>query len=66
MGMQDGVTAELAANGFTAMKYVPYGPVPVAMAYLHRRAQENSAMIGGMKADKAAITKELKTRLGFA
>jgi hypothetical protein len=66
MGMQDGLTHKLAEDGFKALKYVPYGPVDVAIAYLHRRAQENSAMVAGMKADMNAIAKELKIRAGFS
>jgi hypothetical protein len=63
LGMQDGKTQQLASNGFKALKYVPYGPVPVVVAYLHRRAQENSQMVNSMDLDRLAILKELKTRL---
>jgi hypothetical protein len=65
LGMQDGVTGHLASTGFKALKYVPYGPVPVVIPYLHRRAQENAAMIEAMSMDKAAIKKELRLR-GFS
>jgi proline dehydrogenase len=65
LGMQDGVTGHLASNGFKALKYVPYGPVPVVIPYLHRRAQENGAMVEAMSSDKQAIKKEIKIRLGF-
>ncbi|KAJ3305907.1 hypothetical protein HDV03_000749 [Kappamyces sp. JEL0829] len=65
LGMQDGLTHSVASNGFKALKYVPYGPVEVAIPYLHRRAQENQAMMAAMEKDKTAIKTEIKTRLGF-
>ncbi|KAI8894889.1 FAD-linked oxidoreductase-like protein [Globomyces pollinis-pini] len=65
MGMRDGTAYRLAGNGFKALKIVPYGPVEVAIAYLHRRAQENAAMIGAMKKDMNAIASELKFRVGL-
>ena len=65
LGMQDGVTHSLASNGFKALKYVPYGPVEVTIPYLHRRAQENQAMVAAMTKDKQAIKKEIGHRLGF-
>lgn len=65
MGMQDAVTYGLAANGYKAYKYLPYGPVPKVMPYLLRRAQENSALLGsqGAKEDIAGIAYELKRRI---
>jgi proline dehydrogenase len=63
LGMQDGTTGQLARSGFQVFKYVPYGPVPVVLPYLHRRAEENSTMMKAMEADKAAIAKEIKYRL---
>jgi hypothetical protein len=63
LGMQDGVTEQLACNGYKALKYVPYGPVPTILPYLHRRAQENSTMIKAMESDRAAIEKEIIYRV---
>ena len=63
LGMQDGLTENIASKGYRALKYVPYGPVPSVIAYLHRRAQENSQMVAAMKADKSEILKELKRRI---
>jgi hypothetical protein len=65
LGMQDGVTGHLASSGFKALKYVPYGPVPVVIPYLHRRAQENATMMEAMSSDKTAIKNELRLR-GFS
>jgi proline dehydrogenase len=62
LGMQDILTNELASESLKAYKYVPYGPVDVAIPYLYRRAQENSAMVKGMIADKNLIKNELKMR----
>ena len=63
LGMQDGLTEKIASQGFRALKYVPYGPVPSVVAYLHRRAQENSQMVAAMSKDKKEILKELKLRV---
>ena len=63
LGMQDGLTEKIASQGFRALKYVPYGPVPSVIAYLHRRAQENSQMVAAMTSDKKEILKELRVRL---
>jgi proline dehydrogenase len=65
LGMQDGMTAHLAVNGFKALKYVPYGPVPVVIPYLHRRAQENAGMVEAMASDKSAIFIYLNKILRF-
>ncbi|KAJ3008059.1 UNVERIFIED_CONTAM: hypothetical protein HDU68_003240 [Siphonaria sp. JEL0065] len=64
MGMQDGTSYGIAANGLKGYKCVPYGPVPVAIPYLVRRAQENSAVLGGVKVDKDNLWDELKLRVG--
>lgn len=63
LGMQDGLTEKIASQGFRALKYVPYGPVPSVVAYLHRRAQENSQMVAAMSKDRKEILKELKLRV---
>lgn len=63
LGMQDGMTHTLATGGYRALKYVPYGPIEVAIAYLHRRAQENMTMVKAMGKDKDAIKSELRKRV---
>ena len=42
LGMADHLTFTLAAEGFKAYKYVPYGPVEEVLPYLIRRAQEST------------------------
>ena len=46
-----------------AYKYVPFGRVEEVMPYLIRRAQENSAMLGGVQAEKQMMLAELRRRL---
>ncbi len=41
LGMADRLTYPLAAHGYKAYKYVPYGPIKEVIPYLLRRAQEN-------------------------
>ncbi|KAJ3256504.1 hypothetical protein HK103_005502 [Boothiomyces macroporosus] len=65
MGMQDSITFKLAQGGYNVYKYVPYGPVPVVMQYLYRRAQENREMMNRLDKDKRYILTELKTRSLF-
>ncbi|KAJ3248027.1 hypothetical protein HDU77_008257 [Chytriomyces hyalinus] len=64
-GMQDGTTYGIAAHGLKGYKCVPYGPVEVTIPYLVRRAQENSAVLGGVKVDKENLWNEIKTRFGM-
>ena len=44
------------------MKVVPYGPLPVVLPYLIRRAQENSAVLINTRNESAILFKELKRR----
>ncbi|KAJ3128379.1 hypothetical protein HK098_004626 [Nowakowskiella sp. JEL0407] len=62
LGMKDNITFELAGAGLKCYKYVPYGPVGVTIPYLLRRAQENSAVLGGGEEDRKGIVKELSRR----
>ncbi|KAJ3256465.1 hypothetical protein HK103_005463 [Boothiomyces macroporosus] len=61
-GMRDAITNNLGMKGYRALKYVPYGPVDICIAYLHRRALENGSVVGQMGDDKSTIAKELKLR----
>jgi hypothetical protein len=45
-------------------RYVPYGPVPMVMPYLIRRAQENSSVLGpGVRKQLGLLRTELGRRL---
>jgi proline dehydrogenase len=61
-GMTDHLTFNLGKHGYRAYKYVPYGEVHEVMAYLLRRARENSAIVGGAKAEICMIKNELRRR----
>ena len=61
-GMSDNLTFNLSRSGFTASKYLVYGPVKDVMPYLVRRAQENTAVTGDMSRELVLIKKELKRR----
>ncbi|KXS10612.1 FAD-linked oxidoreductase [Gonapodya prolifera JEL478] len=62
-GMMDIHTLTLAQLGYRAHKYVPYGPVDVCIPYLLRRAQENSAVLGGATRELKAIGGEVGRRV---
>ncbi len=61
-GMSDNLTFNLSRAGFTASKYLVYGPVKDVMPYLVRRAKENTAVTGDMSRELALIKKEMKRR----
>jgi proline dehydrogenase len=61
-GMSDHITYNLAAQGYNAVKYVPYGPVRDVMPYLIRRAEENTSVAGQTSRELALIQKERKRR----
>lgn len=65
LGMQDGITYDLAERGYDSYKYIPYGPLSVTIPYLIRRAQENSGMIkgSGVERDRQELWQELKARM---
>lgn len=62
-GMKDNLSFNLGKHGFRAYKYVPYGEVHEVMPYLLRRARENSAIVGGAKAELCLIKSELRRRI---
>ncbi|KAG0027106.1 hypothetical protein BGZ81_005864 [Podila clonocystis] len=63
LGMCDQMSCTLGAHGYGIYKYVPYGPIRQVIPYLLRRAQENSAVLGGAGAERALLWEELKIRL---
>lgn len=62
LGMKDGLSGMLVNKGHNIYKYIPYGPLPITIPYLHRRALENSAILGGVSEDIKLLTDELKYR----
>jgi len=62
LGMSDHLTGALGAGGYRAYKYLPWGPVSEVTPYLLRRAQENSAIVGGAKAELKQLNVELRRR----
>lgn len=63
LGMADHIAFTLGAAGYRAYKMVPYGPVEDTMAYLLRRALENSDMLGGCHKEMCMMQTELKRRV---
>lgn len=61
-GMSDYITFNLAHEGFTVAKYVPYGPVKEVIPYLIRRAQENSSVTGETSRELTLLHKEMDRR----
>lgn len=63
-GMSDNITFNLAHAGSSVSKYLPFGPIRDVMAYLMRRAQENTSVKGQTSRELMLIKKELKRRKG--
>lgn len=61
-GMSDNITFNLAKEGFSVSKYLPFGPIKEVVPYLTRRAQENSSVSGQTGRELSLISKELKRR----
>lgn len=62
LGMSDNLSFNLAHRGFTAAKYVPYGPLREAIPYLIRRAEENTSVGGQTSRELSLIRTELERR----
>lgn len=62
LGMSDNLTFNLAASGYNAAKYMPYGPVKSVMPYLFRRAQENTSVAGQTSRELSLLQKEKARR----
>jgi len=62
LGMFDRITFPLAACGYNAMKYVPYGGIREAFPYLLRRADENKSVAEQLASELEAVREELRRR----
>ena len=63
-GMSDNISFNLAVAGYNVAKYVPYGPVPLVMPYLFRRAEENTSVAGQSSRELRMVKQELRRREG--
>ncbi len=63
-GMSDNITFNLAKEGFSVSKYLPFGPINDVIPYLMRRAQENTSVSGQTGRELGLIEVELKRRKG--
>lgn len=61
-GMSDHITFNLAKEGYSVSKYLPFGPIKDVIPYLMRRAQENSSVAGQTNRELALIRKEIARR----
>jgi len=61
-GMSDNITFNLAKDGYSVSKYLPFGPIKDVIPYLMRRAQENTSVSGQTGRELSLINKELKRR----
>ncbi|KAI9275003.1 FAD-linked oxidoreductase-like protein [Helicostylum pulchrum] len=65
-GMQDQISYTLGKNGYSIYKYLPYGMIDEVIPYLLRRAQENSAVLGGVSKERSLMWQEVKDRFSDA
>lgn len=61
-GMSDNMTFNLAKEGYSVSKYLPFGPIRDVIPYLMRRAQENSSVKGQTGRELSLIKTELARR----
>lgn len=61
-GMSDHISFNMAKEGYSVSKYLPYGPIADVIPYLMRRAQENSSVNGQTNRELLLLRKEIARR----